>query len=71
MSEKLQNMIAKNEEEKNRLNVILRSIPDALLIIDSRDIILLSSSASRKFFGDTPVREKPFIEVVRNHDFFL
>ncbi|MEK7197453.1 MAG: ATP-binding protein [Nitrospirota bacterium] len=70
MSEKLQNMIAKNEEEKNRLNVILRSIPDALLIIDSRDIILLSSSASRKFFGDTPVREKPFIEVVRNHDFF-
>ena len=70
MSEKLQDMIAKNEEEKNRLNVILRSIPDALLIIDSRDIILLASSASRKFFGDTPVRGKPFIEVVRNHDFF-
>lgn len=70
MSEKLQDTIARNEEEKNRLNVILRSIPDALLIIDSKDIILLSSSASRKFFGQEQVREKPFAEVVRTHDFF-
>lgn len=70
MSGKLQNLIGATEEEKKRLNVILRSIPDALLIIDSSGIILLSSSASKKFFGDTTVKGKPFIEVVRNHDFF-
>lgn len=69
MSVKLQSMIAQIEEEKNRLNVILKSIPDALLIIDSKGIVLFSSSASRKFFGAAPVRERPFIEIVRNHEF--
>ncbi len=69
MSVELQKSITESEEEKNRLNVILRNIPDALLITDARDVIQLSSSASRTFFGDTPVRGKHLIEVVRNRDF--
>lgn len=70
MSEKLQYMIEKNHEEKKRLSVILKSIPDALLIIDSTGIVLLSSAASGKFFGSTEMLGKQYIEVVRSHDFF-
>ena len=69
MSENLKARFAESEEERKRLNVILRSIPDALLIIDTTGIILDSSAASRKVFGDSPLRGKPYIEAVRHHDF--
>ena len=69
MSVKLQGMMAQNEEEKNRLNVILKSVPDALLIIDAKGIITLSSSSAREFFGDIPMAGMQFVEVVRNHEF--
>ncbi|MFI5293926.1 MAG: ATP-binding protein [Thermodesulfovibrionales bacterium] len=69
MSAKLQDMMAQSEEERNRLNVILRSVPDALLIIDSRGIITLSSSSAKDFFGDVPMVHMRFAEVVRNHEF--
>lgn len=69
MSVKLQGMMAQNEEEKNRLNVILKNVPDALLIIDARGVITLSSSSAKEFFGDIPMTGMRFIEVVRNHEF--
>lgn len=69
MSVELQDIIAESEEEKRRLNEILRSIPDALLIIDSKGIIHLSSSASKEFFGDVPLTGRYFMEVVRNSEF--
>lgn len=69
MSVKLQGMMAQNEEEKNRLNVILKSVPDALLIIDAKGIITLSSSSAREFFGNIPMAGMQFVEVVRNHEF--
>jgi two-component system phosphate regulon sensor histidine kinase PhoR len=69
MSVKLQGMIAENEEEKNRLNVILKSIPDALLIIDSKGAVVLASSSCREFFGDIPITGRQFFEVVRNQEF--
>jgi len=68
MSVKLQAMIAWNEEERNRLNVILKSIPDVLLIIDAKGDILLSSSSAREFFGDVPMAGMQFIEVVRSQE---
>ena len=68
MSVKLQAMIARNEEERNRLNVILKSIPDVLLIIDAKGSILLSSSSAREFFGEVPMTGMQFIEVVRSHE---
>jgi two-component system phosphate regulon sensor histidine kinase PhoR len=71
MAEELKKMIDESEEEKSRLNVILRSIPDALLIIDSKGTIVLSSSASSELFGETPLSGKPVVEVVRSHEFFL
>lgn len=77
MSVSLQNVITKNEEEKNRLNVILKSVPDALLIIDAKGMITLSSSSAGEFFGDAGNDKREDIllsgrscsEVVRNHEF--
>ena len=69
MSSTLQGIMAQTEEEKGRLNVILKSVPDALLIIDARGVITLSSSSARDFFGDGIMAGMPFIDVVRNHEF--
>ncbi len=70
LSMKLKTVIGEHEEERKRLNEILRSIPDALIIMDSNGIVLLSSAATRNFFGDTPLAGRPFIQVVRNSEFF-
>ena len=69
MSVELRRGIAETEEEKERLNVILRNIPDALLISDAQDVIRIASLAAGKIFGVTPVRGRRFIEVVRNREF--
>ncbi len=69
MSFKLQEVIQLSEEEKNRLNAILKSIPDALLIISAKGAVTLSSTSARKFFGDIPLTGMQFVEVVRNHEF--
>jgi two-component system, OmpR family, phosphate regulon sensor histidine kinase PhoR len=70
MSMELKTVIGEHEEERKRLNEILRSIPDALIIIDSNGVVLLSSAATKNFFGETPLMGKPFIQVVRNSEFF-
>jgi len=69
MSVALQSMISQSEEESNRLNVILKSVPDALLIIDAKGIVTLSSSSVKDFFGSVPAAGIRFAEVVRNHEF--
>jgi two-component system phosphate regulon sensor histidine kinase PhoR len=61
--------MAATEEERNRLAVILSSIPDALLISDAGGVIRIASAASRKFFGDVPLPGKQFVEVVRDREF--
>ncbi len=69
MSEELKNSIAVNEEERKRLNEILRSIPDTLFILESNGIIQLASSASRQYFGDATLMGKQVFEVIRNPSF--
>jgi two-component system, OmpR family, phosphate regulon sensor histidine kinase PhoR len=69
MSAHLQGTIADSEEEKKRLNVILESIPDALLIIDSKGSIQLSSTSTREFFGESALAGRQYLEVVRNREF--
>jgi two-component system phosphate regulon sensor histidine kinase PhoR len=68
MSAELKNSIASHEDEQHRLNVILRSIPDALFIVDAHGVILLSSLAARKLFGEIAIQGRPFIEVMRNSE---
>lgn len=69
MSGELRKSIAETEEEKNRLAVILSSIPDALLISDANGVVRITSTAARKFFGDISLEGKQFIEIVRNREF--
>ncbi len=69
MSAELQAVMDQNEAERKRLEVVLRSVPDALLIIDSKGIITLSSSSAKGFFGNVPMTQVHFAEVVRNHEF--
>ncbi len=66
MSVELRNSIVANEEERKRLNVILRSIPDVLMILESNGAIQLASSASRHYFGEAPLQGKRVFEVIRN-----
>jgi len=66
MSVELQNSIDANEEEKKRLNEILRGVPDVLVILDAKAVIQLASSASRKYFGEVPLKGKQVFEVIRN-----
>lgn len=70
MSEELKTVIEEHEQERRRLNEILRSIPDALIIIDRNGVVQLASAASRDFFGEAPLVGRPFIQVVRNSEFF-
>jgi two-component system phosphate regulon sensor histidine kinase PhoR len=68
MSEELKRRIAASDEEKHRFDVVLRSIPDALFIIDAHGAILLSNPAARTLFGENALQGRPFIEVVRNNE---
>ncbi len=69
MSVALSKIMSQSEEERSRLNVILKSIPDALLIIDAKGIVNLSSSSVKDFFGDSSPAGVRFAEVVRSHAF--
>ncbi|HWR89199.1 MAG TPA: ATP-binding protein [Dissulfurispiraceae bacterium] len=69
MTEKLKSVMSEKEEEKNRLGLILKSVPDALLITDARGTVLLSSASSSEYFGNTDPAGKQFLELVRSHDF--
>ena len=69
MSAELKKSIDQTEDEKNRFAVILSSIPDALLISDAAGSIMISNTASHKFFGNVTLEGKQFIEIVRNREF--
>jgi two-component system, OmpR family, phosphate regulon sensor histidine kinase PhoR len=68
MSEQLIHSIGARDEEKSRFSAVLRSIPDALFIIDMNEVILHSSVAARTGFGEIALQGRTFIEVVRNNE---
>jgi two-component system phosphate regulon sensor histidine kinase PhoR len=69
MAFELEENVKKINEETNRLNVILKSIPDALLIINTDGIIELSNKAAQELLGNPQLEDMPFIEAIRNTDF--
>jgi len=68
MAEELRELISSNELENERLGTILKNIPDALLIINASDTIVLYSAAASDFFDQSLVN-RPVTEVVRNPEF--
>ncbi len=69
MSLELKKIIETGEEEKKRLKVILKSVPDALLIIDAKGVVLHASTATREIFSEEVFSGRPYIEIVRNYEF--
>lgn len=69
MSTALQTLVEELEEEKDRLNVILASIPDALLIIDNKGIIRIASTSAAAVFGTGKLLGMQYMEAVRNDEF--
>jgi|WetSurMetagenome_2_1015567.scaffolds.fasta_scaffold00246_11 two-component system, OmpR family, phosphate regulon sensor histidine kinase PhoR len=69
MSQKLHGLLEQSEKERNRLNVILKSIPDALLIMDNKGYILLSNAAADVCFCDAPLTGKHYMEALRSNAF--
>ncbi|MBI5676536.1 MAG: PAS domain S-box protein [Nitrospirae bacterium] len=69
MASKLETNIAQSDEKTKRLNVIIKNIPEALLLINTHGIIELSNHAAKELFGIPELDGKPLIEVVRNPEF--
>ncbi len=69
MSGELQKSISVNEDERRRLQEILRSVPDVLLILDSNGVIQLASAAASNYFGGLSMLGKQVFEVIRNPHF--
>jgi len=69
IASKLELSIAQSDEKTNRLNVIIKNIPEALLLINTHGIIELSNHTAKELFGIPELDGKPFIEVVRNPEF--
>ncbi len=69
MSSELEASIRTSGEETNRLSVIIRNIPDALLLINTRGIIEIANKAASELFDTADLEGKPFIEEVRSPEF--
>lgn len=66
MAADLEETVKTADEEAKRLNLILKSIPDALLLINIHNIIEISNNAARELFGSDRLEGRPFLEIVRS-----
>ncbi len=69
MASELEESLREKGEETERLSVILKSIPDALLLINVNGTIELSNSAAREVFSQSHLDGRPYLEVVRSPQF--
>jgi two-component system phosphate regulon sensor histidine kinase PhoR len=70
MAEGLRAIIQGQQAEFERLTAILRSIPDALLIMDPEGSIVLASHAARAFFGQSNISGRAVRSVVRSAEYY-
>lgn len=68
MSKRLHKAFSEIEGERQRLEIILKSIPDALLILGERGEIRLASASASEFFGGQPLAGRQYLEVFRSHE---
>ena len=69
MSETLRGLLKQSEEERSRLNAILKNMPDALLIINPKGTVLLANAAASALFGEQPLYGKHYMEIIRSSAF--
>lgn len=70
MSKDLKALLSLKDAEASRLNVMLTSIPDPLLIINKEGIVERSNEAARDLMGKGSPTGRHFYEVVRSPEFF-
>ncbi|SKA83544.1 PAS/PAC sensor signal transduction histidine kinase [Caloramator quimbayensis] len=67
MADRLQETINDLSDKKNKLESILTSMEDGVIVVDNNEKILLMNPAAKKFFSiSEEVEGKHFIEVIRN-----
>lgn len=69
MSAELKDNMERVNKESSRLDVILKSIPDSMLLIDTAGTIKLANKSAVQLFGLPQLYGKSFLEVIRNPDF--
>lgn len=67
MSDELHRSMTRSREENERLNVIFRSNPDPLIIVDAKGTIQMASASAKALFGSQIVG-KAYFEVVRSSE---
>lgn len=60
----------RNDEERERLRIILENMPESLLIIDHYGIVTLANPAAMDYFGSSTLKGHPVAEIVRSPEFF-
>lgn len=70
MAKDLKALLSLKDAEASRLNVILQSIPDPLLIINKEGIVERANDSSRELIGNRSPLGKHAYEVVRSPEFF-
>ena len=70
MSMKLKEMLATIAEDRTRLTSILDNMADGVILTDAEGNIILTNKAARSLLNirDEGARDKPLIEVVREHE---
>jgi len=68
MSAKTKELVETISEDRTRLATILDNMTDAVIMIDSEGNISLANRAAEKLFNIKEARNKPLIEVVRDHE---
>lgn len=71
MSSGLQKASERIFEENKRLNAILETVPDAMLISDADGVVRFASRQAHGFFGIAPVVGKRMSEIIRTRELFL
>jgi two-component system phosphate regulon sensor histidine kinase PhoR len=69
MAEELKATIQSDRERYEHLGAILKSIPDALLILNASDTVAMVNKTAEAFFGGAPLLGMPVRQVLRDSAF--
>ena len=67
MAQELKTMLEHSQEERHKMEEILRNMSDGLMLMDTKGKIVICNSAVKKFFGlELDIEGKPLIETLRS-----
>ena len=67
MAQEFKTMLEHSQEERHKMEEILRNMSDGLMLMDTKGKIVICNSAVKKFFGlELDIEGKPLIETLRS-----